>query len=53
MKAMKNENNLERNELHQVQVTYSLKVKLGDHDAWDQLISMAVEAGNIEEGAFP
>lgn len=53
MKAMKNEVILERNELHQVQVTYSLKVKLGDQEAWDQLRSMALDAGNIDEGAFP
>ena len=44
---------LERNEFHQVQVTYSLKVNLGDQEAWDQLISMALDAGNIDEGAFP
>jgi hypothetical protein len=43
---------LERNELHQVQVTYSYKVKLGDQAAWDMLFSMAIEAGNIEEGTF-
>jgi len=53
MKAMKNEVILERNELHQVQVTYSLKVKLGDQEAWDRLRSMALDAGNIDEGAFP
>lgn len=51
--AKQTEITLERNELHQVQVTYSLKVKLGDQEAWDQLISMAMEAGSIDEGAFP
>jgi len=50
--ANHNEITLERNELHQVQVTYSIKVKLGDQGTWDQLRSMALDSGNIEEEAF-
>jgi hypothetical protein len=51
--ANHNEITLERNEFHQVQVTYSFKIKLGDQVAWDQLFSMALECGSIAEGAFP
>jgi hypothetical protein len=52
MKTTKQEISLERNEFHQVQVTYSFKVKLGDQDAWDQLLAIAIDAGNIEVGTF-
>lgn len=53
MATKQTEINLERNEFHQVQVTYSMKVKLGDQKAWDQLLGMAINAGNIDEGAIP
>ena len=36
-----------------MQVTYSFKIKLGDQVAWDQLISMVLECGSIDECAFP
>ena len=53
MAAKNTEISLERNEFHQVQVTYSLKIKLGDQDTWDQLRTMALDSGSIEEDAFP
>lgn len=53
MATKQTEINLERNEFHQVQVTYSMKVKLGDQKAWDMLLGMAINAGNIDEGAIP
>lgn len=53
MKAINDEISLKRNEFHQVQVTYSLKVKPGDQGSWDQLRSIALDSGNIEEDTFP
>ncbi len=53
MATKKTEISLERNEFHQVQVTYSLKVNLGDQKAWDQLLAMAFESGNVVKDEFP
>jgi len=53
MATKKTKFKLERDEYHQVLVTYSLEVALGDQDAWTQLREMAIETGDVDESDFP